>query len=89
MVKPPAISLRIRSSEATYRARQVLRRLDDADLLQRRVKWQAVKALAAIGEMNAIAAPKLRSMPQSNRDRWRAECRMVEQVLRRISRGGV
>lgn len=89
MVKPSPISLRIRNAEITHRARQVLRRLDEADRLQRRVKWQAQKALIAIHEMDSVAAPKLRSMPQSDRKRWEAEFQVVEQILKRISQGGV
>ena len=61
MVKrPDPISLRIRSAEATSCARQLLRRLDEKDLLQRRVKWQALKALIAVREMRSNAV-KLKS----------------------------
>jgi hypothetical protein len=89
MVKPPPISLRIRHSEVTARARQLLRRLDAADLLQKKIKWQATKALAAICEMNSLAAPKLRSLSDSDRRRWEVERRMIEQVLKRIAQRGV
>ncbi|MGB7618825.1 MAG: hypothetical protein WBM06_17875 [Pseudolabrys sp.] len=89
MVRPPPISLRIRSAEVTDRARKLLRRLDEADLLQRRVKWQAAKALAIICEMNSLAGPKLRSMSQSARKCWDSEYRMIKQVLKRICERGV
>ena len=60
MVKqPPPISLRIRASEATYRAREILRRLDEDDRLQRRVRWLAMKAIVSIREMSTVAAPKV------------------------------
>jgi hypothetical protein len=89
MVKPPPISLRIRSAEATRNARQLIRKLDDADLLQRRVKVQAAKALVALHEMNALASPKIRSMSRSNSEHWSSEVRKVEAILTRISQRGV
>jgi hypothetical protein len=58
MVKQPApISLRIRHAEATYRARKLLRSLDEDDRLQRRVRWQAMKGIVAVRAMNGVAAP--------------------------------
>lgn len=90
MVKqPPPISLRIRAREATYRARKVLGRLDEDDRLQRRVRWLAMKAIVSIREMSIVAAPKLRSMYSSDRDRWQAECKLVESILLKISKRGV
>ena len=90
MVKRPApISLRIRSAEATYRARKILRKLDEDDRLQRRVRWLATKAIVSIREMGTVAVPKLRSMYSSDRDRWQAECRLVESILVKISKRGV
>jgi hypothetical protein len=87
MVKP--ISLRIRSVEATARARQLLRRLDEDDRLQRRVRWLAMKAIVSIREMKSVAAPKLESMYATDRDRWQAECKKVESILLKISKRGV
>jgi hypothetical protein len=89
MVKPPPISLRIRSTEATGAARRLLRELDRADLLQRRVKLQAGKALAAIYEMKSVAEPKLRSMSRSNSERWNADFYKVTEILSRIIARGV
>jgi hypothetical protein len=89
MVKPPPISLRIRSAEATRNARELLRRLDEMNLLQRRVKLQASKALLALHRMSAFAAQRLQSMPRSGRERWESECQMMEEILKRISRSGV
>ena len=89
MKRPAPISLRIRSAAATDRARQILRRLDQAALLQRRVKWQATKALAAVREMDAIAAPKLRSLFDVYRKRWATEYRIIKQILERIGQRGV
>jgi hypothetical protein len=54
--QPAPISLRLRSAEVTSRARKVLRRLDEENLL-RRVKWQALKALASVYKMDTVAAP--------------------------------
>jgi len=89
MVKQPApISLRIRSAEATSRARQILRRLEEDDRLQRRVRWLALKAILSIREMNRVATPRLRSMA-SNRDRWQVEYKLVETILLKISKLGV
>ncbi|MGE5773903.1 MAG: hypothetical protein ACM3Z4_18055 [Hyphomicrobiales bacterium] len=67
MVKP--ISLRIRAHEATARARQLLREFDEKKNLQRRVRWQAMKAVVAIREMRAAAAPKLRTLSSSDSKR--------------------
>jgi hypothetical protein len=89
MKRPAPISLRIRNATATVHARQLLRRLDQADLLQRRVKWQAAKALLAVREMDAVAAPKLRSAFEIDRKRWESECRTIKQILERIGQRGV
>jgi hypothetical protein len=90
MVKQPApISLRIRGAKVIYRARQTLRGLDEDARLQRRVRWFATKAIVSLHEMNSVAAPKLRSMYSSDRDRWLAECKRVESILQKISRHGV
>ena len=83
MVKP--ISLRIRAHEATARARQLLREIDEKENLQRRVRWQAMKAVVAIREMRAAAAPKLRTMSSSDSKRWLAEVESIESKLLRIS----
>jgi hypothetical protein len=87
MVAP--ISLRIRHAEATARARKILRNLDEADRLQRRVRWLAMKAIVSIREMGSVAAPKLRSMYSSDRDRWLSDCKTVESILLKISKRGV
>jgi len=84
MVKP--ISLRIRSSEATGRAREVLRRVEADDRLRRRVGWQATKALVAVREMQSIAG---QAKSFVGRDRWLAECKLVESILLKISKRGV
>jgi hypothetical protein len=87
MIKP--ISLRIRAHEATARARQLLREFDEKENLQRRVRWQAMKAVVAIREMRAAAAPKLRTMSSSDSKRWLAEVESIESKLLRISRRDV
>ena len=89
MVKPAPISLRIRNAEATYRARKILRRLDEDDRLQRRVRLLAMKAIISIREMSSVAAPKLKSICSSSRDRWQAECKRVKSILVKISERGV
>jgi hypothetical protein len=89
MVRPDPISLRIRSAEVNYRARKLLRRLDDENRLQRRVRWLAMKAMVCIRELNALAAPKLKSMYASDRNRWQSEYEQVKAVLLRISKKGV
>jgi len=90
MVKQPApISLRIRSAEATHRAREILSRLEEDNRLQRRVRWMALKAIVSIREMNYVAAPKLRSMLPSDRERWQAEYKLVESILLKIRKLGV
>jgi hypothetical protein len=87
MVKP--ISLRIRAHEANARARQLLREFDEKENLQRRVRWQAMKAVVAIREMRAAAATKLRMMSSSDSKRWLAEVQSIESKLLRISRRDV
>jgi hypothetical protein len=87
--RPVPISLRIRNDEVNYRARELLRRLDEDDRLQRRVRWWATKAIISIHEMSTVAAPKLKSMQPSDRDRWRAECQLVESILVKIIKRGV
>ena len=90
MVKQPApISLRIRGAKVIYRARQTLRGLDEDARLQRRVRWFATKAIVSLHEMNSVAAPKLKSIHSSDRDRWKTEYKLVESILQKISRHGV
>jgi hypothetical protein len=89
MKRPAPISLRIRANEATARARQLLREFDEKENLQRRVRWQAMKAVVAIREMRAAAAPKLRTMSSSDSKRWLAEVESIESKLLRISRRDV
>ena len=79
MVRPPPISLRIRNAEVTARARQLLRRLDEKDLLRRKVKWQGLKALIAIREMRSNAV-KLESVDY----RWLADVKSIETTLQKI-----
>lgn len=79
MVRPAPISLRIRNAEVSAQARQLLRRLDEKDLLRRRVKWQAVKALIAVREMRSNAV-KLKCAD----DRWLAEVKSIEMILQKI-----
>jgi hypothetical protein len=79
MVRPPPISLRIRNAEITAQARQLLRRLDEKDLLRRKVKWQGLKALIAIREMRSNAV-KLNSVDH----RWLAEVKLIETTLQKI-----
>jgi hypothetical protein len=81
--RPAPISLRIRSAEATRNARKLLDKLEKADLLQRRVKWQASKALVAISEINSFAGSKLQ---RSGSD---SDLRKVTEILTRISRRGI
>jgi hypothetical protein len=83
------ISLRLRHQEVSSRARALLQRLDKELLAQRRVKLFAAKALSAIYQMDAAAAPKLRSMSASECDRWRADYQLLTSVLLKISRRGV
>jgi hypothetical protein len=89
MVKPPAISLRLRADAANFRACRILRERDEADLLQRRVKWLATKSLISVREMNRVAAPKLRSMVFNQRDGWDVEYALIESILVKISKVGV
>ena len=89
MVRPPPISLRIRNAEVTDRARKLLRRLDAEDLVRRRVKWQAQKALIAIREMRSLARPKAEKMSYSERKRWQAEYEQSQSFLQRIIDRGV
>lgn len=39
--------------------------------------------------MTSEAEPKLRSMYATDRDRWQADCKLIEMILRRISQRGV
>ena len=79
MVRPAPISLRIRNAEVTAQARQLLRSLNEKDLLRRRVKWQALKALIAVREMRSNAV-KLESADY----RWLAEVKSIETILQKI-----
>jgi hypothetical protein len=79
MVRPAPISLRIRNAEITARARQLLRRLDEKDLLRRNVKWQGLKALIAVREMRSNAV-KLKSAD----DRWLADVKLIETILEKM-----
>jgi len=86
MVRPAPISLRIRAAEVNARARKILRERDEDDRLKRRVRWLAMKAIVSVREMNSVAAPKLRSMLPSDRDRWDVEYQLVESILLKISK---
>jgi hypothetical protein len=87
--RPAPISLRIRNAEATHRARRLLHKLDEADRLQRRVRWLAMKAIVSIHEMRSVARPKLESMCSMERDRWQADCELVKSILLKINKRGV
>lgn len=78
MVKRPVpISLRLRTATESNRyARDLLARLKHEELLQRRVRWQATKALISIHEMTSLMSP-------SDRDRWRAECERAQSFLKK------
>jgi hypothetical protein len=85
MVMPP-ISLRIRrNAAATRSARKLLRRLDNNDHLQRRIKWQATKAAISISEMMSIAA----MLPSGDSAIWRRPFEEVQSLLEKIAKGGV
>jgi hypothetical protein len=83
------ISLRLRHHEVTNRARELLRRLDKELLAQRRVKLLAAKALSAIFEMDDAAAPKLKKLSTSDRDRWQADRELIVSTLLKMSKRGV
>jgi hypothetical protein len=87
MVKP--ISLRLRSIEATAHARKVLRRLNEDDRLARRVRWHAVRAMVELRKMRSVARPALKTLFASDAKRWESECKLVEQILLKISERGV
>jgi hypothetical protein len=87
--QPPPISLRIRSIEANANARRLLRKLDEADRLERRVKFLSIRSVVSLREMRTIAGPRLRTMLPTDRDRWLADCKTVEAILLRISQRGV
>ncbi len=90
MVKRPApISLRIRNAEVIRHARYTLNRLAGEDQLDRRIKWQATKALIAVRELSSAAAPQLGKMLPGDRARWRAECERVRSFLEKIKDRGV
>jgi hypothetical protein len=80
--QPIPISLRLRSAEASGRARKILRELEERDRLQRRVRWLAVKALVSVREMRIVA------MKSSDRRRW-GEFDQAEAILLKISKRGV
>lgn len=82
--RPPPISLRIRSAEASQLARGLLLRLSEEEL-----QWQATKASISISEMASIAAAKLDQMSARDRDRWRAECKQVQAFLEKIKARGI
>jgi aminoglycoside phosphotransferase (APT) family kinase protein len=69
-------------------ARELLRELDEASLLRRRIKLQAARALAAIRQIDSLSAPQLPSTSRSGRGRWDTERRTIEEVLKRISQSG-
>jgi hypothetical protein len=78
--RPPPISLRLRSREATARARELLRSLDEKDQLRRNVKHQSLKALIAVREMrsNAVKLDVDR--------RWLAEVQTIEATLQKFGK---
>ena len=72
-----------------YRAHALLQRLDKELLAGRRVKLFAAKALSAIYEMDAAAAPKLETLSTSERDRWQADRELIVSTLLKINKRGV
>ena len=85
--RPPPISLRLRHAEVTQRARALLHRLAEDDRLQRRIRWQATKALIATREMAALAANRVAKMSPGERARWQTECKQFESFLKKIKSG--
>ncbi len=87
MVKP--ISLRVYQTAVTVRARKLLRELDEKDKQQRRIKWQATKALIVLSELRAAAAPQVQRMLTSDRSRWLEEFGRVKSFLEKVKDRGV
>jgi len=85
MVKPAPISLRLRAREVNARAYEVLRRLNEQDRQQRRVRFLAMKALVLIQQMQT----EVRSMSAADRGRIETNCNLARSTLRRISKTGV
>jgi len=75
--RPTPISLRLDSAEVIRRARNTLSRLAERDLLRRRIKLQATKALISFREMEGL-------MSADECARWRTECETVGAFLKRI-----
>jgi hypothetical protein len=95
MIKP--ISLRIRAAQTRVRAHQVLRRADEKDRLERRIKWLATRAVTHLRQMKSEAralaelkqqagwsAPANKSIDAD----WMAKVERIEAVLLQISRDG-
>jgi hypothetical protein len=87
--RPPPISLRLRNVEVNRRAHALLLRLSEDELLQRRIKWQARKALISVREMAALATPQMGKMLPSHRARWQAECKQLQSLLEKIKSRGI
>jgi hypothetical protein len=77
----PPISLRLNNDDSLRCARVLLARLKQDELVKRRIKWQATKALISFREMEGL-------MSADERARWRTECKMVQSFLERIMERG-
>jgi hypothetical protein len=86
--RPPPISLRLRSDVATRHARSTLLRLSEDELLGRRIKWQAMKAIIAIRELAAVTGPEIERISRSEHSRWRKEIAQIEAFLGKIKSRG-
>jgi len=51
--------------------------LKQDELVKRRIKWQATKAMFSFGEMERL-------MSADERARWRTECEMVRAFLKKM-----
>ena len=85
----PPISLRLRSAESTRRARELLHRLAEDELRQRRIKWRATKCLIELKAMSAAAAAQVEKMLPSERTRWETECKKFASFLEKIKARGM
>ena len=73
----PPISLRLSNDDSLRCARVLLARLKQDELVKRRIKWQAAKAIVSFREMERL-------MSADERARWRTECETVRAFLEKI-----
>ena len=85
----PIMISKLHAAAIHARARALIARLEEEQLVRRQTKHQAVKALMAIDKMFTFAEPALAKMTTSERQAWTTRRALIDDWLKLISRRGI